>query len=256
MSLLDVTQLSKHYGGVAAVEQCAMSLEEDTITGLIGPNGAGKSTTLELISGFQTPDSGTVRFNGVDVTRMSPYRRARLGLVRTFQTARQWANLTVMESMLVAVEAPCREVMWRAIVARRRLAAVEKSQREQAREVLSDFALYDLRDHRSGALSGGQKRLVEFARIVMLQPRMALLDEPLAGVNPVLIPGIESGIRKLQTRGVAVLLIEHNLAFVERLCPTVIAMSQGRVVGTGSMQDLRRSRAVVASYLGTEVNRG
>lgn len=248
--LLQVSGLAKSFGGVHAVKDCTLSVEERKVVGLIGPNGAGKSTALGLISGFLQPDAGTITFDGREVQGWPGYRVSRAGLMRTFQSPREWAGMTVMENMLVAAPQRGRSVIWRALLTRRSLARAEAQDREQARALLEEFGLMPLRDELAGNLSGGQKRLLEFARIMFAHPRMVLLDEPLAGVNPVLAQRIGDAISHLQASGITVLLVEHNLPFVEQVCDAIVVMAEGTTLARGSLAQLRADRAVVDAYLG------
>lgn len=248
--LLAVNGLSKSFGGVHAVRDCTFAVQQGTVTGLIGPNGAGKSTAIDLIGGFQRPDAGVVRFGDREIQRWPAHRVSKLGLMRTFQTAREWAGLTVMENMLVAAPQHGRATVWRALLTPAQLRRAENEDRARAREILNEFGLLALRDEMAGTLSGGQKRLLEFARIALARPRMVLLDEPLAGVNPVLGNRMGEAIASLVRGGITVLMVEHNLPFVERICDTVIVMALGECIASGPMAALRADAAVVDAYLG------
>jgi ABC-type branched-subunit amino acid transport system ATPase component len=249
--LLEVRGLAKSFGGVHAVVDCTLSVAANSVVGLIGPNGAGKSTVIDVISGFREPDAGVIRFDGREIQGWAAHRVSSRGLMRTFQSAREWKALTVMENMLAAARQDGRDALWRALTARRRLAAAEESDRVRARELLERFGLIDLKDEFAGNLSGGQKRLLEFARIVMADARMVLLDEPLAGVNPVLQTNILQAVLGLRQSGIACLLIEHNLTWIERACQDgVYVMALGRTIASGSMEELRANPAVVDAYLG------
>jgi ABC-type branched-subunit amino acid transport system ATPase component len=249
-ALLEIEGLFKSYGGVHAVRDCTLSVARGSITGLIGPNGAGKSTLVNLVSGFQKPDSGRIRFGGDEVQGKPMHRISRLGLMRTFQSPREWPALTVMENMLLAAPAGGRDALWRAYFQHAQLKAAEAEDRVQARQLLRDFNLFDLRDELAGNLSGGQKRLLEFARIAFAHPRMVLLDEPQSGVNPVLADRMIAGIERLNADGITVLMIEHNLPFVERLCPRVLVMALGTCIASGSLEELRSDADVLEAYLG------
>jgi branched-chain amino acid transport system ATP-binding protein len=248
--LLQVEGVHKSFGGVHAVRDCTFSVATGSITGLIGPNGAGKSTLINVVSGFHKPDSGVIRFGGQQIQGLPMYRISRLGLMRTFQTPREWPGLTVMENMLLAAPPRGRDALWRAYLQPGKLRAAENADRVRARELLSDFNLLDLRDELAGNLSGGQKRLLEFARIAFAQPRMVLLDEPQSGVNPVLADRMIEAIERLNAGGITVLMIEHNLGFVERLCPQVFVMALGTCIAGGSMAELRAHAGVLDAYLG------
>ena len=249
-AILELSGVSKAYGGVQAVTDCDFTVPEGAVIGLIGPNGAGKSTTIDLVSGFQNPDSGSIRFAGTEIAGMPAHKISRLGLIRTFQASREWAKLTVMENMLVAAPPRGREAVWRSLFQAGRLRSEESNDRVNARVILERLNLIALKDERAGNLSGGQKRLLEFARILMARPRMVLLDEPLAGVNPVLSERIHDAIKTLQSEQITVLLVEHNLPFVEGVCDSVIVMALGKRIATGSMEEMRADRHVVDAYLG------
>jgi ABC-type branched-subunit amino acid transport system ATPase component len=250
-SILTVTDVSRRFGGVHAVEHCSLTVKAGTITGLIGPNGAGKSTLLELVSGFKHPDSGTIRFNGEEIQSLPAHRVSRLGLVRSFQSAREWPKLTVLENVLIAATPRDDETVLGAIFGNRRIRDDELAARAAARDILESFGLANLRNERAGNLSGGQKRLLEFARIASARPRMVLLDEPQTGVNPVMGARMIEAIQALNASGITVLMIEHNLSFVERLCDPVWVMNLGATIAVGSMAALRKEPAVVDAYLGT-----
>lgn len=249
-SLLEVSHLAKSFGGVRAVVDCSFAVPRGKCVGLIGPNGAGKSTVVELISGFIRPDAGKIVFDGSEIEGKPPHRVADRGLIRTFQTPREWQSLTVMENMLVAGEYGGRDTVWRALFTRSALSEALKSQLAKAEALLERFGLIKLRDDVAGSLSGGQKRLLEFARIAMKAPKMVLLDEPCAGVNPVLQRNIEEAIVGLQSDGITILLIEHNLPFVERACSDIFVMAQGSTIAHGHLEQLRKVPAVVDAYLG------
>ncbi|HWF58111.1 MAG TPA: ABC transporter ATP-binding protein [Candidatus Dormibacteraeota bacterium] len=249
-ALLEVSGLSKHFGGVQAVDRCSFTAAEGQVTGLIGPNGAGKSTAIDLISGFRPPDAGTVVFDGLQIQGWSAHRVAATGLLRTFQTAREWKNLTVMDNMLAAAPMRGMDTMWRAFASRGRLRAFDHANRAMARGLLEQFGLAKLTDDFAGTLSGGQKRLLEFARIVMSGARMVILDEPLAGVNPVLHTAMLDAVQQLRERNITCLVVEHNLSWIERACSQVFVMALGSTIGHGSMASLRRDPAVIDAYLG------
>ncbi|HKV45703.1 MAG TPA: ABC transporter ATP-binding protein [bacterium] len=251
--LLEVRGLSKSFGGVQAVHDCTFTVPERKVTGFIGPNGAGKSTAIDLVTGFKTPDAGMVRFAGQDIRGWAPHRISRLGMIRTFQLPKEWPGLTVMENMLLAAPEGGRDAVWRALLAPGPLRRAEHEDRARSRAILEEFGLIALRDHLAGDLSGGQKRLLEFARIALARPRLVILDEPMGGVNPVLGARMGDAIASLVAGGVTVLIVEHNLPFIERVCDTVIVMALGTVIATGPYASLRSNRAVVDAYLGDEV---
>lgn len=249
--ILDVRGMTKSFGGLRAVDDCAFTVERGTVTGLIGPNGAGKSTAANLITGFIRADSGTILFDGRDIARMPVYQIAKRGLTRTFQITRELERMTVTENMLAAPHHQLGESFWFGMLG---LPAVRKQEDENLRQslkLLRDFDLYHLRDEYAGNLSGGQRRLLELARVVMTKPKLLLLDEPFAGINPVLAARLSSYVELLcQEQGITFLIIEHNLAMIERLCSTVIVMALGRRIAEGTMAELRQNPAVVDAYLG------
>jgi ABC-type branched-subunit amino acid transport system ATPase component/ABC-type branched-subunit amino acid transport system permease subunit len=247
---LEVTGMTKAFGGVRAVNDASLSVRAGSLTGLIGPNGAGKSTMINLISGFESPDSGAIVFGGQRIEGKSPHAISRLGLMRSFQTPREWPGLTVMENMLLATPINGRETVWRGLLTPGRLRAAESADRVRARELLDEVGLLRLKDEPAGNLSGGQKRLLEFARLAAAGPRLVLLDEPQAGVNPVLRDRMAELIRNMVNGGVTVLMVEHNLPFLESLCDHVIVMALGSCIATGSMAELRANQDVVDAYLG------
>jgi branched-chain amino acid transport system permease protein len=250
-AILVVEGLSKHFGGVAAVDNCSFRALKGQVTGLIGPNGAGKSTAIDLISGFKLADSGTVFFEGSAIQGLPPHRISRLGLIRTFQTPREWPGLTVLENVLLARWDPKRESLWRSLIGPK-LAHITTSKSEigRAREILVELGLSTLSNERAGNLSGGQKRLVEFARIRMAEPRLVILDEPMGGVNPVLGERMVEAIEGFITSGTSVIIVEHNLPFIERVAHQVVVMSQGAVIATGPFESLRSNQGVIDAYLG------
>ena len=251
---LEVRGLTKRFGGVIAVDGCSFRAPLGQVTGLIGPNGAGKSTAIDLISGFKLPDSGTVLFKGRALEGLSPHQISRMGLIRTFQAPREWPGLSVLENVVMARWDAGREGFLRGVVglgrAQRAKSAAELA---RAREILDEFGLATLRNERAGNLSGGQKRLVEFARIRMAEPDLVILDEPMGGVNPVLGERMALAIEAFIAAGTTVIVVEHNLPFIERVTHHVIVMAQGTVIAHGDFQSLRSNQAVVDAYLGEMV---
>jgi branched-chain amino acid transport system ATP-binding protein len=252
---LEVRGLSKHFGGVYAVEACSFVAPKGQVTGLIGPNGAGKSTAIDLISGFKLPDAGTVLFKGRQIGGLPPHRISRLGLIRTFQSPREWPGLTVLENVVMARWDSGREGFFRGVIGLGGSQRdVSRKELEQGREILEELGLGALRNERAGNLSGGQKRLVEFARIRMAQPELVILDEPMGGVNPVMGERMAIAIEGFIATGTTVVVVEHNLPFIERVTQHVIVMAQGAVIAEGPFESLRSSQAVVDAYLGELVD--
>src|SRR5690242_3727330 len=201
-ALLEVDRLQKRFGGVQAVDACSFAVEEGTITGLIGPNGSGKTTVFNLVTGYLPADAGEVRFRGRAVRRPDPTRLARAGLIRTFQQARVFSHLTVLENLALAAPQPRRSCL------SRRVAVAE---RRRAEALLAEFTLLGHADVPAAELSFGQRKLLEFAATLMSRPAIVLLDEPTAGVNPVLIQAIEGHIRRLHAEGLTFLVVEHDM---------------------------------------------
>jgi len=249
-NMLVVEGLRKSFGGVKAVAGVSFEVPKGTITGLIGPNGAGKSTVVDAISGFHHVDAGSVVLDGVDVANWPAHRVAGRGLIRTFQIARELQRLTVLENMLLAPQGQVGETAWQALFSRRKIAESERNLLSRAVHLLKQFNLFPLRDEYAGNLSGGQKKLLELARALMGEPRLVLLDEPMAGVNPSLAVTLQEHIRTLKQQGITFLLIEHNLGIVESLCDHVVVMAEGQVLAEGNMSALRENKSVIAAYLG------
>ena len=248
--ILELIGVNKSFGGVHAVHDCSFAVPKGSLTGLIGPNGAGKSTTVDLVSGFKQVDAGRIVFEGREIQNRPPHEVSRLGLMRSFQTPREWAQLTTLENLLVARIDDQLESLWTALVARRRIREAEAADRARARSLLADFRLAGVTNELAGNLSGGQKRLLEFARIMMAKPRLVLLDEPQSGVNPVLGTRMGEGIKQMVASGITIVMVEHNLEFVERLCDSVIVMALGTPIATGTMAELRQHPDVLDAYLG------
>jgi ABC-type branched-subunit amino acid transport system ATPase component len=248
-ALLEVVDLHKHYGGVRAVDGASFTVERGSITGLIGPNGAGKSTALAAIGGLVAPSAGRIRFDGVDITRMPMHLRARRGLVRTFQMARVFGNLTTIENLLVAAPDQRGERAAGILLGRRYWRDQERELLDQAHTLLGTFGMDEKADEPARNLSGGQKRAVEIMRALMMKPKLLLLDEPMAGLSPSLTRQLEDVLLGLTARGLTLLLVEHELDTVERLCGKVVVMAQGRVLSEGRMSELRLSREVQDAYV-------
>ncbi len=247
--ILEVERLEKHYGGVRAVDGVSFRVERGSITGLIGPNGAGKSTALAMIGGFVQPSGGRIRFDGVDITGTAMDARARMGLVRTFQMARVFANLTTLENLLVAAPRQRGERAAGVVGGRRFWAGQEAQLVTEAQAMLETFSMAPKANDLAGTLSGGQKRAVEIMRALMMQPRLLLLDEPMAGLSPSLSRQLEDVLLKLADGGLSLLLVEHELESVDKLCGTVVVMAQGKVLASGRMSELRVSREVQDAYV-------
>jgi ABC-type branched-subunit amino acid transport system ATPase component len=247
--ILEVRDLVKHYGGVRAVDGISFAVARASITGLIGPNGAGKSTALNVIGGFLPPDSGRVLLDGEDVTGQAMHRLARRGVVRTFQLARVFGGLTTIENLLVAAPAQRGETAIGLVGGKRYWGKSESEGLERAMEMLAAFGMRDKADEYARNLSGGQKRAVETMRALMTRPKLLLLDEPMAGLSPSLSTQLENLFLELTHEGLSLLLVEHSLDTVERLCSKVVVMAQGKVLAEGRMSELRTRREVQDAYV-------
>lgn len=252
---LRVHELEKSFGGLTAVENATFSVESTSLTGLIGPNGAGKSTTFNLITGFYEADSGQVFFNGEDVTGSQPYELADKGLVRTFQIARELGEMTVLENMMLAPKGQAGEALWRSVTPgfRDDVQDDETEILERAWEMLEFFDIGHLAEEYAGNLSGGQRKLLELARALMVEPEVLLLDEPFAGVNPSLEEELLSHIHNLRTDGYTFLLVEHDMDLIMNHCERVIVMHQGSVLSEGTPEEITEDEQVIEAYLGGEV---
>ncbi len=250
-ALLQVSRLSKSFGGLQAVNHCSFSVRAGSITALIGPNGAGKTTIFSLISGFLRPDSGRVVLDGDDVTGLPPHQVFRRGLCRTFQIPREHGSMTVLENLMLVPPDQLGERFWNPLLRPRAVRAQERAIREKALEVLDLLTLSHLRDEYAANLSGGQKKLLELARTLMADPRIVLLDEPAAGVNPSLMARIREKIVRLNAeRGITFLLIEHDIPLVMGLCDPVIVLNHGTKLAEGPPSIVRSDPRVLEAYLG------
>jgi branched-chain amino acid transport system permease protein len=246
---LSVRDLRREFGGVHAVDGLSFELAAGQVTGLIGPNGAGKSTALKLIAGAIAPSAGRVLVDGVDVAGWPAHKVSRLGVIRTFQHTSEFAKLTVLENLLTAAPGQPGDSIGGALLGPRHARRQQQELLAQAWALLADFQLTAHADTYAGQLSGGQRRLVEIMRVLMARPRILLLDEPMAGVNPTLRLTIEEHLRRLRDSGLTMLMVEHELGSVERVCDSVIVMAQGKLLATGTMAELRKNEEVVSAYL-------
>lgn len=248
--LLAVHDVHRSFGGVPAVDGVSFEVSAGEIVALIGPNGSGKSTTANIVTGALRCDEGRLVVGGDDLTNRPAHAVARHGLARTFQIARVWGRMTVAENLLVAGTDRTDETIVAALLRRPRLRRRQVELEARVREILDVLSLTNLEAERAEVLSGGQKRLLEFGRIMMSRARVLVLDEPLAGVNPVMVQALQDVMARFRDDGCAVLLIEHNLQAVEETSDRVIVMATGKVIAEGSLAAVRTSEAVVTAYLG------
>jgi ABC-type branched-subunit amino acid transport system ATPase component/ABC-type branched-subunit amino acid transport system permease subunit len=241
-ALLEVDGLAKRFGGVAAVDGCSFTVAEGGLTGLIGPNGSGKTTVFNLVTGMVRGDAGSIRFDGRRVDRVLPWERAHLGLGRTFQVTRLFPRMTVLENLV----APLRGFSWPNLAAD----AVGGPEARRAQELLELVGLAPLAAEPAGQLSFGQQKLAELAQVLMLEPRLVLLDEPAGGVNPGMIERIAELLLELNRRGITFLIVEHNMPMVLELCDPILVMARGRVIAEGPPGAIQRDPAVLDAYLG------
>lgn len=250
MAVLEARNLTKRFGGMAAVDGMSLAVAEGEILGLIGPNGAGKTTMFDLLAGSVRASSGQVLLGGRDVTQSPPHRRLAGGMGRTFQIPRPFPGLSLLDNMLLARQSQTGERFWANFTAPRRVAAEERAARDKAMGLLELVALARLADQPAQVLSGGQRKLLELARVMMADPKVILLDEPAAGVNPALLEVLIDRIRQINASGVTFLLIEHNIDMVSRLCHRIVVMASGRLLTEGRPEEVARDPRVIEAYLG------
>jgi branched-chain amino acid transport system ATP-binding protein len=250
--MIKVENLHRHFGGFRAVDGASLEIREGSITGLVGPNGAGKTTLFNLIAGVLPPTSGRVTMAGDDVTGMAPHELFHKGLLRTFQIAHEFSSMTVRENLMMVPGGQSGESLWNTWFGRKRIANEERALQAKADEVLEFLTVDHLRDEKAGNLSGGQKKLLELGRTMMVDARIVFLDEVGAGVNRTLLNTIGDAIIRLnRERGYTFCMIEHDMEFIGRLCDPVIVMAEGKVLAEGTIDEIKANEQVIEAYLGT-----
>jgi len=249
--MIVVENLHKHFNGFRAVDGASLRIDTGSITGLIGPNGAGKSTLFNVIAGVLKPTSGRVTMGGDDITGLPPHELFHKGLLRTFQIAHEFGSMTVRENLMMVPAGQSGEAIWNAWFGRGRIRQEEEALRRKADDVLDFLTISHLADERAGNLSGGQKKLLELGRTMMVDARIVFLDEVGAGVNRSLLNTIGDAIVRLnRERGYTFCVIEHDMDFIARLCNPVIVMAEGKVLAEGAAGDIMGNEAVIEAYLG------
>jgi len=248
--LLSANELSKSFGGIKAVNNAKISVNRGSITGLIGPNGAGKTTLFNLLSNFIRPDRGEVIFDGKPIHHLQSYQIAQQGCIRTFQVARVLSKLSVLENMLLATQQQTGENFFKVWFQQKSVRQEERENKERAMTILESVGLIEKAHDYAGALSGGQRKLLEMARTLMTNPKLILLDEPAAGVNPTLIEQICKHILTWNQQGISFLIIEHNMDVIMSLCHHVWVLAEGTNLADGTPQEIQNNPQVLEAYLG------
>ena len=250
--MIRVENLHRHFGGFRAVDGATLEIEPGSITGLIGPNGAGNTTLFNVIAGVLKPTSGRVTTAGRDITGLPPHELFSKGLLRTFQIAHEFASMSCRENLMMVPGDQSGETLWNTWFGRKRIADEERALRAKADEVLEFLTIEHLADHKAGQVSGGQKKLLELGRTMMVDAKIVFLDEVGAGVNRTLLNTIGDAIIRLnKERNYTFVVIEHDMDFIGKLCDPVICMAEGKVLAQGTLAEIKANEQVIEAYLGT-----
>jgi ABC-type branched-subunit amino acid transport system ATPase component len=252
--MLDIRNVTKNFGGVAAVSDLSLDFGDTRIAGLIGPNGSGKTTLFHLVTGFYPADSGQIFFQGRQISGLPPHEISKTGLIRTFQHSRVLPFLTVRDNLIAAASRQSGERLLSLFFRAGKVRKEEAHFREKADKILRQIDMHTMAGHLAGGLSYGQQKLLEIGRVLMAEPTLIILDEPTAGVNPTLIRRLTDILHDLVDGGVRIFLIEHNMPLVASLCERVFVMDAGRLIFCGSPQDAQRNELVIDAYLGRNAN--
>jgi branched-chain amino acid transport system ATP-binding protein len=250
-AVIDVQNVSKRFGGLQAVNKCSLRVERGSITGLIGPNGAGKSTLFNLVAGNIVPDSGRIIFDGQDVTGLKPHQLFHRGMLRTFQIAHEFSNMTALENLMMVPSGQPGESLLTTWLSPGTVKTAERAVRQKALDVIDFLKLGHVKNELAGNLSGGQKKLLELGRTMMVDAKVVLLDEVAAGVNRTLLQDLAANIERMnQELGYTFFVIEHDMDLIGRLCDPVIVMAQGEKIAEGPMSEIRANPEIIEAYFG------
>lgn len=253
-AVIDVQSVTKAFGGLKAVSNCSLKVERGSVTGLIGPNGAGKSTLFNLVAGNIAPDSGHIIFDGEDVTGLKPYELFGKGMLRTFQIAHEFSNMTALENLMMVPGAQTGENLFANWLTPGAVKQRDLAVKQKANDVIEFLKLAHVKNELAGNLSGGQKKLLELGRTMMVDAKIVLLDEVAAGVNRTLLQDLAANIERMNRElGYTFFVIEHDMDLIGRLCDPVIVMAAGEVIAEGPMAEIRANPAIVEAYFGTPV---
>ncbi len=253
-AVIDVQNVSKRFGGLKAVSNCSLRVERGSITGLIGPNGAGKSTLFNLVAGNITPDTGKIMFDGQDVTGLKPHQLFHRGMLRTFQIAHEFSNMTALENLMMVPSGQSGESLVSTWLMPRAVKDGERRVRQKALDVIDFLKLGHVKHELAGNLSGGQKKLLELGRTMMVDAKVVLLDEVAAGVNRTLLQDLAANIERMNRElGYTFFVIEHDMDLIGRLCDPVIVMAQGEKIAEGPMSEIRANPEIIEAYFGSPV---